>query len=122
VTIRIKWKWVKPYKISSQYEVPKIWGVYEILAKNPDGKYERKYVGSADDLNKRYGEHLSPNEQNPKIRNGVRNNECAFDYFDIKDKSTRENVENWLYHNHNYPWNDVEPSGNGNLVDVIEEN
>lgn len=121
MTIKISWKWVKPYVADRQDTVPRVGGVYEILVKKSD-EYYRKYVGSADDLNRRYGEHLSTNEQNSDIRNGVRNNECAFDYFEIEGKSTRENVENWLYHKHDYSWNNVEPTGNGNLVEVIEEN
>lgn len=122
LTIKIKWVWVKPYKTNNQNKVPRSEGVYEILVKNTDGNYTRKYVGSTEDLNIRYGEHLSPDEPNSKIRNGVKNYECAFDYFEIEDKSTRENVENWLYHHHKYEWNDIEPPGNGNLVDVEEEN
>lgn len=122
MTIRIKWVWIKPYTKANQHQAPNAPGVYEILVKAANGKYSRKYVGSAENLNNRYGEHLSPNEKNSKIRNGVRNNECAFDYFEISGKSTRENVENWLYHHHDYDWNDTEPPGKQDLVEVVEEN
>lgn len=121
MTLTIKWIRVNPYKVYNQDKVLGSGGVYEILVKYTDGKYYRIYVGSSEDLNNRYGEHLSPDEPNPKISHGVNNNECAFDYFEIKDESTRENVENWLYHQHKYSWNDIEPPGNGNLVDVEEE-
>ena len=122
MTINISWKWIKPYNENNQGNAPQSGGVYEILAKNDEGKYNRKYVGSADNLNKRYGEHLSSNEPNQKIKNGVKSLDCAFDYYVIDNKSTRENVENWLYHHHTYPWNECEPPGNGNQVEVTEEN
>jgi excinuclease UvrABC nuclease subunit len=121
LTIKIKWIWVNPYKTFNQDDVPRSGGVYEILIKNSDEEYIRKYIGSTEDLNKRYREHLSPNEPNSKIRYGVRNNECAFTYFEIKNETARLNVESWLYNLHSYPWNDIEPPGNRYSIDVIEE-
>ena len=122
MTIKINWTWVKPYKDYNQGEVPVKGGVYEILVQSKDDKYHRRYVGSSDDLNRRYGEHLSQGEANPKIKENLKKYVCVFDYYVIDSEPTRENVENWLYNQHKYSWNDCEPPGNGNLVNVTEEN
>jgi len=122
LTIKINWTWVKPYEDYNQSKVPSSGGVYEILVKHEDDKYYRYYVGSSDNLNRRYGDHLSQGEPNPKIKEGLKKYTCAFDYYVINNESTRENIENWLYNHNKYSWNDCEPSGSGGLVSVIEEN
>ena len=122
MTIKINWTWVKPYKDYNQSKAPVKGGVYEILVQHKDDKYHRYYIGSSDNLNRRYSDHLSQTESNPKIKEGLKKYVCVFDYYVIDSEATRENVENWLYNHHKYSWNDCEPPGDGNLVNVIEEN
>ena len=94
-----------------------------ILVKQKDtGRYSRKYVGIADDLNKRYSEHLSPSEKNKHIYNGVRDWVCGFDYAFVETVKERKDTELGLYKKHKYNWNDIEPEGSGEYssIEVIE--
>ncbi|MDI6777974.1 MAG: GIY-YIG nuclease family protein [Patescibacteria group bacterium] len=120
--IVINWNGVIVYKEGDSHKVPSKSGVYEILVRNKHtGKYMRKYIGSTDDLNRRFSEHLSLEEENDKIRNGVRKYVCGFDYALIGDEDDYLDAEQGLYDKHEYSWNKGRPEGSENDNYVIEE-
>ncbi len=124
-TIHVYWKGVRRYTEENGEKIPEKAGVYEILVELEDkNKYRRKYIGQAEDLHKRYLEHLSDDEENENIYNGVRKYVCGFDYALIESMSDRKDAEKELYKKYNYPWNKVEPEGSGKDLDieVIEHN
>lgn len=116
-TIHIYWSRVILYTEENAQVIPEKSGVYEILVKGADG-YMRRYVGQADNLNIRYLQHLSSEEENPKIREGVRNNTCGFDYALVDDEDDRKDAEKALYEKYDYIWNDKEPEGSGRNLDI----
>ncbi len=122
-TIHIYWKGVKEYKEESKNQIPNDGGVYEILVKNKNtGKFIRKYIGQTEDLQQRYLEHLSDDEENSDIYNGVRKYVCGFDHVLVEDEDDRKDAEKNLYKEHDYSWNEQEPEGSDrNLeIEVIE--
>ena len=121
-TIDIYWSKIVNYTEDNSDEIPEKAGVYEILAKRNDGKYNRKYVGQTENLYSRYLEHLSDNEENSDIHDGLRKKTCGFDYALLESEADRKDTEQELYDEHDYDWNQVRPEGSGrNLeVEVVE--
>lgn len=122
--IHVYWSGVRRYAEENSKNVPEKAGVYEILVKRNDGKYNRKYIGQTENLHTRYLKHLSNDEENEDIYNGIRKKICGFDYALIKSEDDRADAEQKLYDKHGYPWNKERPKGSGRDLDieVIEHN
>ena len=59
--------------------IPQAGGVYMVLRNDGEsGKYKRIYVGRADNLRRRFLEHLSPSEANTCLSGNLYNNGCYF--------------------------------------------
>lgn len=124
-TIDVYWSKIIKYLEENAEDVPEKTGVYEILVKLKDkNEYKRKYIGRAANLHRRYLEHLSDEEENENIHDGVRDYICGFDYALIGNEPDRKDAEKGLYEKHDYPWNEVPPEGSGRDLDieVIEHN
>lgn len=121
-TVHVYWEGIRRYTEGNGRDVPEKRGVYEILVKRNDGKYNRKYIGQTDNLNDRYFSHMSDQEENEYIRSGLKKYLCGFDYALIESKVDREDAEQRLYDKYRYPWNKVKPEGSGRNIDaeVIE--
>jgi len=122
--IDIYWSKIFRYIEDNSDEIPEEAGVYEILAKRNDGKYNRKYIGQTENLYARYLEHLLDNEENSDIHDGLRKKTCGFDYALIESKEDRLDAEQKLYDEYKYSWNKQRPKGSGRNLDieVIEHN
>lgn len=113
------WEGVCEYEENNSYIIPQEGGVYEILVKNKNsGRFMRGYVGQAENLHKRYLEHLSDEEENSKIRESVREYVCGFDYALIGGEDDRKDAEKALYEKYDYAWNEKKPGGSGRDLDI----
>ena len=123
--IHVYWRGVRKYLEGNSEAIPEDAGVYEVLVKKEGkNKYMRRYVGQAVDLRTRYLEHLSDEEENEDIYDGLREYVCGFDCAPIKLKADREDAEQTLYDRHKHPWNKERPKGSRrNLtIEVVEHN
>lgn len=122
--IPIYWSKIIPYRENNSDEVPEKAGVYEILVKRGDGKYDRKYIGQSNNLNDRFFSHMSDQEENENIKNGLKKHYCSFDYALLDSEEDRKDAEQKLYDKHGYDWNQVRPEGSGRdlNIEVIEHN
>ncbi len=77
--------------------VPKEPGVYIIWVKMASGKWMPIYSGQARSLERAFIEHGSEMELNPKLKKYIQNYQCGFEYAIIKDQTTRNGVEKYLY-------------------------
>lgn len=111
--IEINWEGIIAYEEDNDYRIPEDGGVYEILVIQDDSKYSRKYVGKTDDLKRRYLEHLSDDEDNEDMKNGLKNYECGFDFALIDNEDDRLDAEQGLYDKYEYKWNNQRPEGSG---------
>ena len=116
--IDVYWNGVIEYIEENSDDIPEESGVYEILVKNDDGKYYRKYIGQSDNLNDRYFSHMSNQEKNEDIKNGLKKYHCGFDYALLDPEDDRKDAEQKLYDEHGYSWNKQRPEGSGRNSDI----
>jgi hypothetical protein len=125
IKIVIKWSPIVRWQASNDGKVPEVPGVYELLVKQNDDKYARRYVGQGDDLRERFQAHLSPEEENECIRERLAKYVCGFDYAVIAHRDERLDAERALYDKYrtHLHCNKVRPSGSGKDYDVeiVEE-
>jgi len=67
-------------------------GVYRLIYKNEEGYYVF-YVGQSDDLQRRFGEHLSYSEPNECIKRYLQNSNCFFMFIEIASQFERDRLE-----------------------------
>ena len=67
-------------------------GVYRLIYKNGE-KYYVFYVGQSDDLQRRFGEHLSYSEPNECIKRYLQNSNCFFMFIEIASQFERDRLE-----------------------------
>jgi len=67
-------------------------GVYRLIYKNGE-KYYVFYVGQSDDLQRRFGEHLSYSEPNECIKRYLQNSNCFFMFIEIASQLERDRLE-----------------------------
>lgn len=122
-TIDVYWSGVEEYTEENGENIPEESGIYEILEKNENTeKYDRRYLGQTNDLRGRYYEHLSDDEENENISEGVSNLVCGLDFALIDDEDDRKDAEKGLYEKYDYQWNEIEPEGSGRNHDIeVEE-
>jgi len=118
-TINISWSSVRNYLETDADMVPVKSGIYEILVLQNDGKYTRKYVGIAEDLRKRFIEHLSKFEENENIKNGLHDYICGFDYSLTDSELIRKDAELGLFEKYQYVWNKARPEGSGYYSNIV---
>ena len=94
-----------PYSLQNRNNVPTLSGVYLIT----DMYGNIKYVGQANDLRRRYEEHLSYQEPNVELRNFLRNNYAFFQYEVIYYQSNRNSEELRIYRMYRPPFNHMQP-------------
>jgi excinuclease UvrABC nuclease subunit len=118
-TISINWSKISKYLETDANLIPMESGIYEILVLQTDGKYARRYVGIAEDLRKRFIEHLSKLEENENIKDGLHNYICGFDYALADSELVRKDAELGLFNKYQYGWNKVRPEGSGYYSDIV---
>jgi hypothetical protein len=114
LSIKISWTWVNPYDGTHLYAVPQRAGVYEVMVKlkNSD-RYRREYVGQSADLHGRAAAHLTADEPNACLRDGVQKYVCAFRYALLASEADRLDAEQALYDKYQHPCNSSRPPGSG---------
>lgn len=118
-TIDVYWNGVVEYNEENGDKIPESGGVYEILVKKKDeDKYMRRYIGQTEDLNDRFYKHLSDDEENENIQDGVRKYVCGFDYAFINSEADRKDVEQKLYDKYQHSWNKERPKRSGRDLDI----
>ena len=125
IKISIKWSSIIPWEEPNDEKVPELPGVYELLVKQKNGKYPRRYVGQGEDVRERFQAHLSPKEPNECISDHLAKHVCGFDYAVIRDRDDRLDAERALYDKYRSQLhcNQVPPpgSGRGYDVEIVEE-
>jgi excinuclease UvrABC nuclease subunit len=77
--------------------IPQTGGVYRVLRNDGEPeKYTRIYVGKADDLRRRFLEHLAASEPNTTLNGNLYNYECYFRFVLLSREEDRTNVEQKL--------------------------
>lgn len=117
----VKWSNALSYEKRLAYRIPSSAGVYEILLFKA-GQYERAYVGEAGNLQRRFRDHLSPNEPNACVRRAVKKQNARFRCARIRNEDDRKDAEMGLYDKHNHRCNDRRPAGSGRYdsVNIVE--
>lgn len=88
--------------------IPEKGGVYQIFRNDgQDGIFTNVYVGKADDLRRRYLEHISTNEKNILLFQNIIRNECYFRYIFVNEEAERQDVENRLLASYHYECNSI---------------
>lgn len=125
IKIVVKWSPIIRWQVANDGKVPELAGVYELLVKQKDGKYLRRYIGQGDNLRERFQRHLSPSEPNDCIRDRLANYVCGFDYAVIAHRDERLDAERALYDKYRSQLhcNELRPpgSGKGYDVEIVEE-
>jgi len=101
--------------------IPEKTGIYELLVKQTDDKYLRRYIGRVDDsLRQRFTDHLSDQEKNTCIKEKLQKYMCKFDYALVLLKDDRADAEQALYDKYNKQTtcNKVRPDGSGRGYDI----
>ena len=125
IRITIKWSAIIRWEAPNDGLIPERAGVYELLVKQNDGNYLRRYIGQGDNLRDCFQRHLSPKEPNECIREHLAKHLCGFDYALIADRGDRLDAEMALYDKYQQQahCNRVRPpgSGRGYDVEIVEE-
>lgn len=98
--------------------IPNFSGVYRLSYRSSDGNIYVFYVGQADDLKARIGQHLSPNETNLCIRKMLTNYTCYIRYARINDFRVRNGAESYLYRHFSPSCNSIEPVGPSIIINI----
>jgi len=73
-------------------------GVYKVGVRQSNGNWKIRYVGQANDLDRRLKEHLDfSNEKNECLVEKLRKYECGFCFAKISSQDDRNGSENYLY-------------------------
>jgi len=124
-TINVYWDGVIEYDEDNGNDIPESAGIYEILVKKKDEeKYIRRYIGQTNNLTDRFYAHLSDEEENEDILDGVRKYVCGFDYALIDSEADRKDAEQKLYDKYQHQWNQERPEGSSRdlEIEIIEHN
>lgn len=121
--VKLEWSKIIKYDRANYEIVPEIAGVYEILVKQNTGGYKRRYIGQADNLRKRFLEHLSEEEPNECIKKYLKNYICGFDYALVFDENDRKDAEQALFikYQEEARCNVRSPEGSGRVYNIVLE-
>ncbi len=124
--IVLSWSSIIPYAEGNADKIPESSGVYELLVKQANGKYLRRYVGKADkSLRQRFLDHLSDAEENECIKTRLQKNVCGFDYARLSSEDDIADAEQALYDKYSgeTTCNQVRPegSGRGDNIELVEQ-
>lgn len=114
-SIQLDWKGYFEYTDGNvQKYAPTKAGVYKIGIKQKDEKLAVRYVGQANDLDRRLKEHLDlDNEPNECLVERLRKYHAEFSFAEVSTQSDRDGAEKALYDFYEPACNDADaiPSG-----------
>jgi len=118
--IRLDWKGYYEYTIDNvQKYAPTTAGVYKIGIKQQDGNLKVRYVGQADDLDRRLKEHLDfENEKNKCLIERLQKYHARFSFVEVGIQNDRDGVEKALYDYYEPICNDQDAIPNGPDIEI----
>ncbi len=94
-------------------------GVYKIGIKQKDGKLKVRYVGQANDLDRRLKEHLDlDSEQNKCLEERLRKYHAEFSFAKVSTQNDRNGAEKALYDYYKPTCNDEDAIPNGPDIEI----
>lgn len=118
----LKLDWQGYYKYvpeSVQKYAPTNGGVYKISFEQNDGKLKVRYVGQANDLDRRLKEHLDlKNEENECLAGRLRKYRAEFAFAEISTQNDRDGAEKALYDYYKPVCNDEDAIPNGPDIEI----
>ena len=105
--ISISWKGGVSYASQNKDKIPNCAGIYVIT----DMMGKIYYVGQANDLQRRFCEHLYDSEPNTGLKNFIRRNMAKFYWVEFSSKDDRNGVELFLFKKFSPTLNDAVPCG-----------
>lgn len=108
IIINLDWKGYYKYTDDNvQKYAPTKAGVYKIGIKQQNGQLAVRYVGQADDLDRRLKEHLDfDNEENECLVERLRKYHAEFSFAEISNEDDRDGAELALYNHYEPVCND----------------
>lgn len=107
-TLQLYWKGYYEYTSNNvQKYAPAGAGVYKISVKQKDGKLKVRYIGQANNLDRRLKEHLdTDNEQNECLVERIKKYHTEFSFAEISGQNGRNGAELALYNYYKPECND----------------
>ncbi|MCC6323771.1 GIY-YIG nuclease family protein [Candidatus Nomurabacteria bacterium] len=119
---KIELTWQGYYEYTSdnvQKYAPTNAGVYKIGIKQKDGKLAVRYIGQANDLDRRLKEHLDlKNEQNECLAERLKKYHAEFSFAEVSSQGDRDGAEKALYDFYTPDCNDPDGIPNGPDIEI----
>lgn len=119
--LQLDWQGYYKYTEANVHEhAPTSAGVYKIgIKQQKDGKLAVRYVGQANDLDRRLKEHLDlDNEENECLAERLRKYHAEFAFAEVSIQSDRDGTEKALYDHYKPVCNDEDAIPNGPDVEI----
>jgi excinuclease UvrABC nuclease subunit len=119
-TLQLNWKGYYEYISDNvQKYAPTKAGVYKISVKQQDDTLKVRYVGQANDLDRRLKKHLDvDNEQNECLAERIRKYHTEFSFAEISNQDDRDGAERALYNHYKPTCNDPDAIPDGPDIDI----
>jgi len=119
-SLQLDWEGYYEYNYDNVHKyAPTKAGVYKIGIKQQNGKLAVRYVGQADDLDRRLKEHLDfDNEQNKCLAERLRKYHAEFSFAEVGTQSDRNGAEKALYAHYEPLCNDPDAIPNGPDIEI----
>src|SRR3989344_1720599 len=119
-SIQLDWKGYFGYTEDNvQKYAPTRAGVYKIGIKQKDGNLAVRYVGQANDLDRRLKEHLDlKNEENECLAERLRKYHAEFSFAEVSTQNDRDGAEKALYDYYAPQCNDSDSIPNGPDIEI----
>ena len=119
-SLNLDWKGYYKYTADNvQKYAPTSAGVYKIAIEQKDGTLKVRYVGQANDLDRRLKEHLDlDNEQNECLKERLKKYTAYFSFADVSLQSDRDGCELALYTYYKPVCNDPDGIPNGPVLEI----
>jgi excinuclease UvrABC nuclease subunit len=119
---KLELDWQGYYKYTSgnvQKYAPTKGGVYKISFRQKNGNLKVRYVGQANDLDRRLKEHLDlDNEQNECLVERLKKYNAEFSFAEISTQNDRNGAEKALYDYYKPVCNDPDKIPNGPDIEI----
>ena len=118
--LQLDWKGYHEYTEENvQKYTPTRAGIYKIGIKQQNGKLAVRYVGQANDLDRRLKEHLDlKNEQNECLAERLRKYNAEFSFAEVGTQNDRDGAEKALYDYYAPQCNDSDAIPNGPDIEI----
>ncbi len=119
-TLQLDWQGYYEYITDNvQKYAPATGGVYKISIKQNDGTLKVRYIGQANNLDRRLKEHLdTDNEPNECLAERIKKYHAEFSFAEINEQEDRDGAELALYNHYTPVCNDSVDIPSGPDVDI----